>query len=671
MAKAAGTTGKASGAKGGGKAGSAKAAAAFGLWPSTIAAADLARATRRFGLIQGDGPWVYWTEGRPEEKGRQALMRARPAAGRGEPVIEELLAAPWSARSRVHEYGGGEFLAAGERVFFVNDADQDVYELTLGGAPRRLTSEATMRFADLALDAARDRLVAVGERHPEGAGEHARPDNLVVAIALSGPERGKAQALLQGRDFYAFPRLAPDGTRLAVLAWDLPDMPWDQAELLVAPVRASGEVGRPRRVAGGDGVAAMQPIWLADGRLAFLHDASGYGNIAVLEGEAVRDLTRLDADLGAPLWGLGTRTLVARADGALVAHGQIDGRPAIVTMSEHEKRRPSVAIDEAGSGVAGLGALAAFDGGIAATLARDKAPGGLGLPAAGRRSAVLLRASSSLGLDPAGIAAGEEIQFRGGDGKRSYARFYAPRSSTHRGPRDARPPLLVLAHGGPTASAGRGLSPRIQFYTSRGFAVVDVDYAGSTGYGRRYRERLDGQWGIADVADCAAAVRFLAKNGAIDAARVAIAGGSAGGYTVLMALATTEGVFAAGASHYGISDLALLMEHTHKFEAGYLHRLLGTTARSWKKVCAERSPLTLIDRMTRPLVLFQGLDDKVVPPEQSRLIAEKLRSRGVAVELHEFAGEGHGFRRADTIVAVAEAELAFLTKALALGSPAQ
>jgi dipeptidyl aminopeptidase/acylaminoacyl peptidase len=228
---------------------------------------------------------------------------------------------------------------------------------------------------------------------------------------------------------------------------------------------------------------------------------------------------------------------------------------------------------------------------------------------------------------------------------------------------------LILAHGGPTASAARGLGLRIQYYTSRGFAVLDVDYAGSTGYGRAYRQRLDGQWGIADVADCAAGAKFLAREGLADPARIAIAGGSAGGYTVLMALATTK-VFAAGSSHYGISDLSLLMEGTHKFEAGYLHRLLGTTARSWKSVCKARSPITLIDGMSAPLILFQGLDDKVVPPEQSRLIHEQLKARGIATELYEFAGESHGFRQAETIINVATAELAFLREALALAAPA-
>jgi dipeptidyl aminopeptidase/acylaminoacyl peptidase len=302
---------------------------------------------------------------------------------------------------------------------------------------------------------------------------------------------------------------------------------------------------------------------------------------------------------------------------------------------------------------------------VATVIGRAKAPAALVAIPEKRKAPAVLRPASDLSLAPAGISVGRTVSFRGGDRKTTFAQYYPPVSATHRGPRGALPPALVLAHGGPTSQAGRGLALRVQYFTSRGFAVLDVDYGGSTGYGRAYRERLDGQWGIVDVADCAAGARYLTAEGLAEPGRIAIAGGSAGGYTVLMALATTS-AFACGSSHYGISDLSLLMQSTHKFEAGYLHRLLGTTPKSWKKICIERSPIALVDRMAAPLVLFQGLDDKVVPPEQSRLIHEKLRERGILTELYEFAGEGHGFRQADTVVKVAQAELAFLIKAMGL-----
>ena len=269
-------------------------------------------------------------------------------------------------------------------------------------------------------------------------------------------------------------------------------------------------------------------------------------------------------------------------------------------------------------------------------------------------------------VDAGYLSRGKVCELRNTKREKVFAIHYPPRNADHGGPRGTLPPALVLAHGGPTSMTDASLKMRVQFYTSRGFAVVDVNYSGSTGFGRAYRERLNGHWGIADVADCAAAARFLAREGLADPDRIAIAGGSAGGYTTLMALATTK-VFAAGASHYGISDLGLLMEHTHKFESGYLHRLLGTMPSKWKAVCAERSPLNLIDGITAPVILFQGLDDKVVPPEQSRLIVGKLKARGIDVAYHEYAGEGHGFRKAETIVAVLEAELAFLRRAMRVG----
>ena len=269
-------------------------------------------------------------------------------------------------------------------------------------------------------------------------------------------------------------------------------------------------------------------------------------------------------------------------------------------------------------------------------------------------------------IKPGFISRGDVLAFKNAKRQTVYGIHYAPVNANYRGSQGTLPPALVLAHGGPTSMTDAGLKLRVQFYTSRGFAVLDVNYAGSTGYGRAYRERLDGQWGIADVADCAAAARHLAHAGLADPGKIAIAGGSAGGYTTLMALATTK-VFAAGSSHYGISDLALLLEHTHKFESGYLHRLLGTTPSKWKDVFAKRSPLNLIDGITAPVILFQGLEDKVVPPEQSRLIVTKLKQRGIDVEYREFAGEGHGFRKAETIIAVLEAELAFLQRVLKIG----
>ena len=609
--------------------------------------------------MQADGPWVYWTEGRPEERGRQALLRS-PIGGRRP---EELLAAPWSARSRVHEYGGGEFLAAGEHVYFVHDADQDVYELTpgTGSAPRRLTREPDQRFADLALDGARHRLIAVSERHGKDAGA---PQNLIVAISLDGGARS-VTPMIAGRDFYAAPRLSPDGRRLAFMAWDLPGMPWDEAGLYVVDLDQQGVPGKPKLIAGGKGVAASHPAFAPDGTLVFITDESGFGNLAGWDGKTQRALTKLQLECGRPMWSLG------HAPFAIDAAGRIWAAPIAKTLSAREGSRV-LSIDTRGRNrewhelaEAQLDTLSCGEGGLVAVASSaDAAPSIRVYQLGDAYSEMVVRVGSEAALDD--VSRPEMVSFKADDGATVRAIYYAPVSGTVSAPRGATPPAIVLAHGGPTSMAGRSLSMRVQFYTSRGFAVLDVDYAGSTGYGRAYRERLDGQWGIADVADCAAAARFLARRGLADPGRIAIAGGSAGGYTVLMALATTQ-AFAAGASHYGISDLSLLLAHTHKFESGYLHRLMGTTAKSWKTTMRARSPITLVDRISAPVILFQGLEDKVVPPEQSRLIADRLRHKGIAVELHEFAGEAHGFRRAETIIAVLEAELAFLRRAMRIG----
>jgi dipeptidyl aminopeptidase/acylaminoacyl peptidase len=630
----------------------------YGTWPSPISAEMAARASSRIGLLQAAGDSVYWSESRPQEQGRQAIVRVGPD-GRREDVLPE----PYSARSRVHEYGGGEFLVVNDTIYFANDRDQQVYAMAPGGRPSRITDAPRMRFADFAHDAARGRLIAVAETHaPREAAGHPQPANSLVAIDLDGKSGGIAE-LAAGRDFYASPRLSADGGRLAFLAWDLPDMPWDSAALFVAPVRADGSLGPAERIAGGEGSAVFQPEWGPDGHLYFVWDKTGWGCFYRWNGKRVAQVRRSSgADLFRPQWNFGARSFALHPDGTfaatfvergmpLVESGKLAGGEATAHRSLQTK---AARIEEP----------VPFGRGFAAVVYSPVA-----MPAVMRLERGALRTIAEPAPAPVearAISVGKVLEFRSARGRTAYGIHYAPNNPGYRGPKGALPPAIVLAHGGPTSMTDAGLKMRVQFFTSRGFSVFDVNYAGSTGYGRAYRERLDGQWGIADVADCAAAARFLAKQGLADAGRIAIAGGSAGGYTTLMALATT-GAFAAGSSHYGISDLGLLMEHTHKFESGYLHRLLGTGPARWREACTARSPLNLIDGIGASVILFQGLDDRVVPPEQSRLIVEKLKARGIEVAYHEFAGEAHGFRKAETIVAVLDAELAFLQRVMRLG----
>ena len=629
----------------------------YGTWPSPISPALAAKASRRIGMVQVSGEAIYWSESRPEEQGRQAIVRAGPD-GR----LEDSLPKPFSARSRVHEYGGGEFLVAGESVFFVNDKDQQVYSLAPGRRPRRITDAPGTRFADFAQDPGRHRLVAVAEVHARENDAHALPRNALVAIGL-GDKRGQLTDLVAGSDHYASPRLCPDGARLAFVAWSLPDMPWDSAALYLAPLRADGSAGAPDRIAGGDGSAVFQPEWGLDGHLYFAWDETGWGCLYRWDGKRVSRVRRSPgAELWRPQWVFGTRCFALHPNGKYAAAFFEHGMPLLeIGKLAGGEGTPHRSLQKK---VARIDDPVAFRGSFAALVSSPQA-----MPAVMRLERGTLR---SIGDPPPAVVApgcisrGKVHEFRGGRSQKAFGIHYAPTNPRYRGPKGALPPALVLAHGGPTSMTDAGLKMRVQYYTSRGFAVFDVNYAGSTGYGRAYRQRLDGQWGIADVADCAAAARCLAREGLADGSRIAISGGSAGGYTTLMALAATK-VFAAGSSHYGVSDLGLLMQHTHKFESGYLHRLLGTTPANWKAVCAERSPINLIDGISAPVILFQGLDDKVVPPEQSRCIVDNLRARGIDVAYHEFKGEAHGFRKAETIIAVLEAELAFLQRVLRLG----
>ena len=625
----------------------------FGLWDSPITPSVVARASVRLGSLQAAGDDIYWSESRPEEGGRQVIVRA-DAKGKAADILPK----PYSARSRVHEYGGGEFLATDSGdVFFVNDKDQQIHRIARGGV-HRITAADGMRFADMALDASRQRLIVVNETHGADTG-HTLPENALVSVALAD---GAIRTLAAKHDFYASPRVSADGTTLAFVAWDLPDMPWDSAALYVARIDERGNLSRPQQVAGGTASSVFQPQWGPDGILYFTWDKGGWGNLYRWDGDRI---ARVHGGAGRELWRahwiFGTRCFATRTDGALATSAMVSGMPRLEIGQIVRGRVRSMATVPTNA--------ARIDDPVAAGKSFVALVSPLtGSPAVMRIGGGGLKPMIKPGApiaDPRLLSRGEVIEFRNARKQRVFAIHYAPRNRGFRARPGTKPPALVLAHGGPTSMADASFKPRVQFYTSRGFAVVDVNYGGSTGFGRAYRERLDGQWGIVDVEDCAAAARHLARSGLADPDRIAIAGGSAGGYTTLMALATTK-VFAAGASHYGISDLALLLEHTHKFESGYLHRLLGTTPSRWKGVFAKRSPLNLIEGITAPVILFQGLEDKVVPPEQSRLIMDKLKRRGVKVAYHEFAGEGHGFRKAETIVAVLEAELAFLREAMSL-----
>ena len=623
----------------------------YGSWPSPISAADLAAAHIAYSLPRADGADMLWCERRPHEKARVAIVRRR-----ADGAVRDVIAPPFSARSRVHEYGGGQFAAAGGRVCFVNEEDQDLY-MVRAGAPERLTDMAGMRFADMAFDPAAPRVYVVCESHDAPA----RPQNLIAAVGLEGEGRGRIDGLLAGRDFYASPRPDPDGGKLAWLAWDLPAMPWQAAELWVGDVAPDGGIVRAQRIAGGEGCAGgvFQPEWAADGALYFVADHEGWGNLHVWRDGEIRLVAAVAAEFSRPLWSFGITSYAVLVPGRLLAACWRDGAVEIGLAEEREARWTPLPgaftrIDD----VAGGEAWIALNGG-----GDDGPPRVHVVP----RDATEFRPStgeSPVKLSPCDVSRPRVLSFAAGSGS-AHALYLPPASGRFAGPQGALPPMIVSAHGGPTGMARRGFVLERQYWTARGFAYLDVDYRGSTGYGRAFREALDGLWGEADSADAIAAVEHAIASGLCDPARIVIRGSSAGGLSVLNALIGSD-LFAAGASYYGVTDLTRLASDTHKFESGYLVSLLGGLPDQVPEIYAARSPVNHADRITAPVIFFQGLDDKVVPPAQSRAMVRSLDGRGIAVASYEFAGEGHGFRKPATVIAALEAEHAFYARILGI-----
>lgn len=602
-----------------------------------------------------DGDDVYWLEGRPSEGGRRTLLR-RGADG----VVRELTPAPFNVRTRVHEYGGGDYTVAGGIVVASSFPDGRLVRLDRDGvaAPVPLTPDGPWRYADLRLDLARRRIVCVREDHSASS---LRPVNELVDIPLDrGPDDpldgpgAAGRVLVSGPDFVAAPRLSTDGTRMAWLAWNDPDMPWDRTALLTAEVAPDGSLTGTRAVADAPGESIVQPEWAPDGSLAWISDRTGWWNL-YRDGVALAPMAAECAD---PAWVFDRSTYGFTPDGGILLAARADGRDGLYRIGG-DGAVTSVPID-----LTELESLRVA-GDLAVVIAGGPRDPGVLLrldPTTGSPAGVLA-AGPRLTVDPDLLPVPEPIAFPTAGGATARALFYAPANPAFEGPPGDRPPLLVRSHGGPTSNASSGLSMDHAFWTSRGVAVVDVDYRGSTGYGRPYREALNGQWGIADVDDCVAAATFLADRGSVDRARMAIMGGSAGGYTTLACLTFRPGVFAAGISAYGIGDLEVLQGDSHKFEARYTQGLVAPWP-AGRAVYRERSPVHFLDRMRVPMLIFQGADDRVVPPTQAEAMVAALAARGIPYAAMTFEGEGHGFRRAETRRAVMTAELSFLGQVL-------
>jgi dipeptidyl aminopeptidase/acylaminoacyl peptidase len=617
--------------------------APYGAWQSMIRIEDVVSDVVLLGEPWVDGDDVFWLEGRPTERGRRVLVRAAADGS-----TTDLTPPPFNVRTSVHEYGGGSYVVTGGVVVFSNLADGRLYRLDPGAdAPVPLTPAGSYRYADLRPDLARRRFYAVREDHT-GDGE---PVNTIVSIPLDG---GDVHVLVTGSDFVAAPRLAPDGVRLAWLEWDHPDMPWDATRLRVAAFEEDGTLGEAALAAGGPDESIVQPEWSPDGTLHLISDRSGWWNLyRLVDGPRLEPLAPMEAEFADPAWIFDRSSYGFLADGAIVAIARRGGRDHLFRIE------PGLLIGEVETPFTELDALRVAEHTVVALAGRSGDPAVIArFDPVTLAPAGVLRRASTIAIDPAAISQPESIEFPTAGGRTAHALYYRPTNPAFDGPEGERPPLLVLSHGGPTSNATTSLDLGKQLLTSRGIAVVDVDYGGSTGYGREYRQRLDGQWGIVDVDDCVAAARFLVERGDVDPDRLAIEGGSAGGYTTLAALAFRD-VFAAGISLFGIGDLELLEIDPHKFESQYNHRLVGPYPEA-VALYRERSPNHFVDAFSSPVLILQGLDDRVVPPSQAESIDRALTAKGIPHAYLAFEGEGHGFRGAYAIRRTIEARLSFL-----------
>jgi dipeptidyl aminopeptidase/acylaminoacyl peptidase len=603
-----------------------------------------------------DSQDIYWVEGRPEEGGRNVVVRRSPD-GR----VTDVTPRDTNARTRVHEYGGAVYAVSDGIVYFAEFADQRLYRLEPGGVPEALTSGTACFYADAAVDRQRRRLVCVREDHRQADREATTTLVSVSFDVADGAERLEPKVLVSGHDFYSTPRLSPDGSRLLWLAWRHPQMPWDGTELWVGDVTAEGGIEGAHAVAGGNEESIFQPGWSPDGEVYFVSDRSGWWNLYRLRERGaksdVESVCPMAAEFGRPQWQLGTSTWAFAGSSRLVTACAERGRWRLITLDLAADRTVltsrNVPTDlEPGESVATSPTHAVL---IAGSVQEPDAIVQVHL-----ETGVVdtIRRASSVKVDRGCFAAPEAIEFPTDEKLTAYAFYYAPTNADFTGPDGERPPLIVIAHGGPTAAANARLNLEVQYFTSRGFAVADINYGGSTNHGRAYRRRLRGQWGVVDVADCINAAKYLVAGGRADPDRLVIRGRSAGGYTTLAALTFQPGVFKAGASYYGIGDLERLAQETHKFESRYLDGLIGPYPAA-RALYRARSPIDHVDRLSSALVLYQGMEDRVVPPDQARAMAEAVRVKGLPVALYTFEGEQHGFRKASSIVRCLETELAF------------
>ncbi|MEE3715688.1 prolyl oligopeptidase family serine peptidase [Tumidithrix elongata RA019] len=651
----------------------------YGSWKSPITSDLIVAGTVGLGQLAFDGKDLYWLEARPSEGGRNVIVRYTSDGN-----ISDVTPAPFNVRARVHEYGGGSFWVHNSSVYFINFSDQRIYQQVVGDRiPTPLTPLTAFRYADGIYDRFRGRLICVQEDHTAGG----EPVNTLVSINLTNWD--DVQVLASGADFYASPRLSADGKQLAWLSWNHPNMPWDGTELWVAEIiptedrKATGAhhnslqnalnhsssnnysqnnlrehsfTSTPKLVAGGVEESIFQPEWSPDGTLCFVSDRTGWWNLYRWSKEGtIEPLCPMEAEFGLPQWVFGMSTYAFVSAERLICSYTQKGRWYLATLDLSSKSLQP--LDTPYTQISGLQATKEKVAFLAGSPTQATAIVQINLSTG---KSQILRCSSDLAISASYISIPEAVEFPTENGLTAYGFFYPPQNPDYQAPDGEKPPLIVKSHGGPTASTSDTLSLKIQYWTSRGFAVLDVNYGGSTGYGRPYRQRLKFNWGVVDVDDCANGAKYLAERGLVDWNRLAIAGGSAGGYTTLCAL-TFRDVFKAGASYYGVSDLEALATDTHKFESRYLDSLIGAYP-EFQDLYRQRSPIHFTDRLSCPVIFFQGLEDRVVPPNQAEMMVDALKAKGLPVAYVPFEGEQHGFRKAENIKRTLDGELYFYAK---------
>jgi dipeptidyl aminopeptidase/acylaminoacyl peptidase len=623
--------------------------APYGSWKSPITSDLIISETINLGAITVDEEATYWVEVRPQEAGRYVLVR-RSANG----TRRDVTPPPFNVRTRVHEYGGGSYLVSDGVVYFSNFSDQRLYRLEPGAEPLPITPEAEFRFADGVFDRHRGGILCVREDHTSSDREAV---NTIVRLEThpADPSQNPGRVLVSGNDFYAYPRLSPDGKRLSWMAWDHPNMPWDSSEVWVAGVEADGSVVDAHRVAGEQEESIFQPSWSPDGLLYFVSDRTGWWNLYRWKDGKAEILLEKEAEFGLPHWLFGAATYGFASPGTLLCTYIQDGITRLARLDLETRTLTNVE-----NPYTDIWGLRVVDQRACFCAGSTTEPYGIVELNLQTDRFQVLRKSSDTEIDPAYLSIPQPVEFPTENGLMAYGFFYPPKNRDYRAPAGEKPPLMVISHGGPTGASSTLFDLHIQYWTSRGFAVLDVNYGGSTGYGREYRNRLNGQWGVVDVDDCTNGALYLVRQGLVDEDRLAITGGSAGGYTTLCAL-TFRKTFKAGASHFGIGDLVTFVSDTHKFESRYLDKLVGPYPEK-EELYRERSPIYHTERISCPMILFQGLEDEIVPPNQAEMMYSAVNAKGLPVAYLSFEGEQHGFRQAKNIKRALDAELYFYSK---------